>query len=245
MAPRMPNIFRHSGAEREEPPVNMTREEEQAIVQAMIQNLLATNPVTTPAPPAPRWSRTSYSISIYTEDSRFDEDTSTLRAPTPVECRPNASVSAGNTSEKDCMTPRRLWISVTVFLVLSIVAIIIVLQVHHTGGDSGPSSTPTHKSTASTAASTNQQHGAELHSITDSDPKPSASTTSTSTSQQPGAAGYSITKSGPTSSASSTVAVVQIATDIVRTTIGTLTTSAVTSAATSSRTSIQNTTFSA
>ena len=246
MALRLPNIFRHSGAGRDERQVNMTREEEEAIVQANIRNMLATFAVTAPAPSASRWSRTSYSISIYTQDSRFDEDASTLRPPsppTPVQNPPNAPLAAANTSRKKCIRHSSFWISALVFLFLTVIALVIVQQTRHHGGDSGPSSTPTHKPvvSTSTSTSTSQQHAAEIHSITDSDP----TSTSTSTTQQLGDGLYSTTNSDPTSSASSTVAVVQVATEVVRTTVGTLTTSALTSAATSSRTSIQSSTFSA
>ena len=248
MAPRLPNIFRHSGAGRDERQVNMTREEEEAIVQANIRNMLATFSVTAPAPSAPRWSRTSYSISIYTQDSRFDEDASTLRPPsppTPEQSPPNAPHAARNTSRKKCIMHGCLWISAVVFVFLGIIAIVIVQQTRHHGGDSGPSSTPTHKPVVSTSTSTSQQHATEIHSIADSDTTSSSSTASTSTTQKDGAGLSSTTNSDPTSSASSTVAVVQVATEVVRTTVGTLTTSALTSAATSSRTSIQSSTFSA
>ena len=245
MAPRLPNIFRHSGTGRDERQVNMSREEEEAIVQANIRNMLATFAVTAPAPSASRWSQTSYSISIYTQDSRFDEDASTLRPPTPVQNPPNAPLAAANTSKKKFITHSCFWISALGFLFLSIIALVIVQQVHHHGGDSGPSSTPTHKPVISTSTSTSQQHASETHSMTDSAPTSSSSTASASTTQQLGDGLYSTNNSDPTSSASSTVAVVHVATEVVRTTVGTLTTSALTSAATSSRTSIQSSTFSA
>ena len=247
MAPRLHDFFRHNGTQRDGIPANMTPEEEEAIIQANLRALFQTmapaNPVATPAPPVSRWSRTSYSVSIYTEDSRFDEDASTLRAPTPVQSVPIASISvtAEDSSKKSCMTPRRLIISTLVFLVLSVLAIVIVLQIHNAGDNMA--ATSSHNTTASIA--TNQHHSAEHRSLTNSGRTSSPSTTSTSTSQQHNAVLPSITNSDSTSTASSTAAVVLVATEVVKTTVGTLTTSALTTIATSSSKSMQNTAFSA
>lgn len=229
----------------------MTREEEQAIIQANIANLQATlqspfaEPVTTPAPIASRWSRTAYSVSIYTEDSRFDEDASTLRAPTPAPAPdpPNASITITEDDKKNARAHKIMAIVGSIFLLLSALAVLIYLVTHGKGANSKPSSAPPHDTTAST--STSQTHAAVLQPTTNSDLTSSSPTTSESSSQQHGVALSSITSSHDTHSASSTIAVIHVSTEVVRTTVGTLTTSALTNAGTSSGTIIRNTTFSA
>lgn len=240
----MRNIFQHRHIEGDEPPVNMTREEEQATLRAMLENPFG-DLIATPGPATSRWSRTSYSASIYTQDSRFDDDVITLRAPTPAlaQSSPYASTVVEDEVEKDDIMHKRLQIWVAVFVALSILGIILGVLIDHGFGGAASPSTTTHNTTASLSTSPN--HFAGPHSTTDSGTTSTFSSASTSTTQQHSAAIPSTTSIPPTSSPASTVDVVQVATEVVRTTVGTLTTSALTSAATLASTSTQNPTASA
>jgi hypothetical protein len=145
-----------------------------------------------PVPSASRWSRTTYSLSVY-EDDRLSDDGTPFRA---VALSADAPNTADGTEKKSIITFSRLMKVLGALAVFAVaVALVILLTkalMNSEPSDPERSSTATHKPTTPTVP--NQPQGADRSPTTTSD--------------------------------SSTATVVQVATQVIQTTVGTLTESA-------------------